>query len=115
MKNNFISFIFFSVLQLAIVTPAFAGISVSPAEFGDLERVKVFAELNGPGVIELSGSTAKSVYDSLKVPATPMNKFSETLQKITNDGTVRCYQTVSPNADNKVVTKTRCSVQFNKK
>lgn len=106
-----------SILSLLLVSSmVFANsITTSPASFGDLEKTAVFTELSGSGVIQIYGSQAKKIFESLQVQENDMSDFPGTKEKITADQTTRCWQETSQNFDYQMVLKTVCSIKFSKK
>lgn len=89
--------------------------ATSPASLGDQEKTAVFAESIGPGVIQIYGSQAQKIYESLQVQENDMSDFPSTKEKVTADQTTRCWQETSQNFDYKMVLKTVCSIKFSKK
>lgn len=111
MKLAFVLLVFSLVALNANANSPF----MSPAEFGDQEKISIITESSGPGIIEITGDSAKKIYDGLEVQESGMAEFPGLKLKITADASARCWQETSQNFQYQLVLKTRCSISFRKR
>jgi hypothetical protein len=109
-------FIILTIGILVSLNASANGIYTSPAEFGDIDSVRVYANSSQKEVaVQISGVKAKEIYDALDIKPSELPGFPGTVTKITSDDSTRCFQINSPNDSGVIVVKTRCMISFRKK
>ena len=84
----------------------------SPAEFGDLDTVRVHPAPANVVRIMVTGEKAKEIYNAMKSAPAELPDFPGTFSKHT--GNAVCYQANSDNGSGVLVLKTKCSIAVEK-